>query len=112
MDTPNYNESPVAGSVWTRCTNVTIKNPLGGTPYMLLEEERAFTMGPGETITKRGATLSVSFDVNNPLHMQMYVVCNAIYVEERDKRDAPPPPPPPVEPEEPVFPPEDPPPVP
>ena len=87
---PNYKETTVAGSSWVRAHDVHIKNPHGGTPYMVISEEKIMLLADGDKITKPSSNLVVSFDVNNPKHLQLYGLINDIYIEERDKRDTQP----------------------
>lgn len=84
---PNYSESSVSGTSWKRAVRVLVENPLGGAPALTIIEEEAISLN-GKNITRPVANLNVQFDQNNPLHLQAYSVLNAIYIEEREKRDA------------------------
>ncbi len=86
MDTPNYNETSITGTQWPRIFRFQGENPLGGRPTLVLNEELAMVMGE-TTITKPISHLSVTFDINNPKHLAVYDAINAVYVEEREKRD-------------------------
>lgn len=88
METANYKETTVAGTSWVRANKVQIHNPLGAAPYLIITEERVFVL-EGEQTSKDVAALTAVFDVNNPLHLQLYGTLNAIYIEEREKRDNP-----------------------
>lgn len=87
-DTPNYNEVTISGTSWVRSHKVEIFNPYNGTPYLHINEQKIVTVGEEQMVKDMG-NLVVSFDVNNPLHLQVYTVLNQIYIEERDKRDNP-----------------------
>lgn len=87
MTTPNYNESSVAGTQWQRACRVVIENPLNGTPSLMLVEERVMQLGE-DIIATPCANLSVAFDTNNPLHMDIYNKINEVYVLLREARDA------------------------
>ena len=86
-DTPNYNESTVAGTSWTRCMNVSIDNQYGHTPSMVLFEEKIYVLEGGKIIREPVGNLSVAFDTNIPAHQQIYDVINSEYVRLRELRD-------------------------
>jgi len=87
MDTPNYKESTISGTQYQRAVRIQIDNPLGGAPSIMFCEEEVLVMGD-KSIKNLCANLNVAFDLENPLHIQAYTVLNAIYEEERGKRDA------------------------
>ena len=88
MDTPNYNQTTVAGESWQRAHHVVIENPLNGTPKLTFGEQKVFVLGD-KTITEfAGQELSVSLDPANPKHLAIYSALNELYVELRTVRDS------------------------
>jgi len=90
MDTPNYNETQVSGSSWTRSHHVVIQNPLGAVPTMTFGEERVFVLGEKQITEFAGQGLVVTFDSKNPKHIALYTALNDMYIEARTIRDNPP----------------------
>lgn len=89
---PDYKESQVAGSKWQRAFQVTIDNPLNGTPRIVFAEEEAFN--PGDIIITRPCSyLDTFFDAANVLHIDIYTKLNELYILLREARDNPPAPP-------------------
>ena len=87
MDTPNYNQTTVAGESWQRAHHVVIENPLNGTPKLTFGEQKVFVFGD-KTITEFvGQDLSVSLDPTNQKHLAIYAALNELYVELRTARD-------------------------
>lgn len=70
---PNYNESNVSGTKYTRSPQVRISNPLGGVPSIQFKEEDVVVTDDGNVVQPKGALHesltdpSVTFDVLNPL---------------------------------------------
>ena len=86
-DTPNYKSTQVGGESWIRSSRLIIDNPLGGLPSMMFVEEEVSPKSGGRNSFEPVSNINVVFDQENPLHIQAYTVLNAIYVEEREKRD-------------------------
>lgn len=57
----NYNETNITGQQWTRCHQVIVSNPLGGTPSVQFAEEAALSLGD-KTLTSPAGVLQVPFD--------------------------------------------------
>ena len=99
----NYKESGVAGSEYTRCSQITIYNPLGGTPAAEFAEERV-TLLAGRKIAENAECVRVPFDpaeeialinpeTGEPLgssvtHAQLYVILFSLYLAKAQARDA------------------------
>lgn len=97
MDTPNYNQTTVAGDSWQRVFSVHIDNPLfdpanqaATMPSLTMVEERVYVIG-GKTIREQLATLTRQFDPANPRHGRIYNDLNDEYIEMRTIRDNTPP---------------------
>lgn len=58
----NYNETQVTGSEYTRCKQITITNPLGQTPTVRFDEERATVLSSRTLIDQTGVVIEVPFD--------------------------------------------------
>jgi hypothetical protein len=114
-DTPNYNESEIAGQSWQRAVRVVIENPYKGLPYITFVEEKVYNIGE-KTITEPVANLGIGMNPEIPSHLEIYSILNELYVQLRDVRDNPvvivptePVPPPAIEPPPEVIPPIEPP---
>jgi hypothetical protein len=59
---PNYNESIVTGSEYTRCNTICITNPYGKTPSVQFGEERAAVLGADRVIFEPLGSISEAFD--------------------------------------------------
>lgn len=88
MDTPNYKESEITGTQWTRCNRVVIENPLNAAPYVTFIEEVAMQLGDGKVITQPAGGVMAIFDAENPKHLQAYELLNEIYMAAALARDA------------------------
>jgi hypothetical protein len=85
---PEYNESTLAGSSWQRACKVVIDNPIGSTSNLSITEEKVYQLGYSVIRESLGAGLSVTFDSNNPKHVELYNLLNDLYIEQRAIRDA------------------------
>lgn len=83
---PNYNESTVAGTKWTRACRVVVENPLNAAPSILIVEEDAINLDE-RVICNLSGNLSTTFDVENPLHLTIYEKLNELYMLLREARD-------------------------
>lgn len=87
MNEPNYNETVIAGVSWMRCYSIHIFNTYNQTPNMKLYEERITNIGDNEELHKFIGEFNVTFNIEDPRHVELYTLINKIYVEEREKRD-------------------------
>jgi len=91
-DEINYKQTDVSGESWQRAVSVLINNPLNGVPNINIQEEAIYTLG--DKIIKENIdpfkALRATFDINNPLHLELYDVLNRVYIELRELRDNPP----------------------
>jgi len=87
METQNYKESSITGQKWTRAVRVQIDNLLNATPSILFVEEEAINLGE-RVITEMSGNLSAAFDLENPLHVEIYTKLNELYILLREARDA------------------------
>lgn len=83
----NYKESTSISTQWTRCARVFIENPLDGVPGASFVEEVAVRLSE-QTITRLSGNLTVTFNQDNPKHVQAYNLLNEIYMEAALARDA------------------------
>lgn len=83
----NYKQSDVVGSKWQRVVRVVIENPLSSSPSIMFVEEEVINLG-GQTFTNLVANLSVAFEADNPLHLEIYTKLNELYTIAREARDA------------------------
>lgn len=90
MDTPNYNQSTIAGESWQRAKSVHIDNPFNGLPSINFVEEKVFVLAD-KTINEPLGSLATTFDAANPQHGQLYYLLNELYTVLREVRDNPPP---------------------
>ncbi len=84
---PDYNQSDVTGTKWTRAVKVNIINSLDQTPVLFMEEEEVVNFGD-DKVFKPSGVLRCDFDAANPLHVELYDRLNALYVILREERDA------------------------
>lgn len=67
---PNYNESTVTGSRWTRCHGGSFSNNYNSTPNIVFNEEEIVLLDGGETIKKAptgtGMAAALWTDMSNP----------------------------------------------
>jgi hypothetical protein len=101
---PNYNETNVTGTKWTRSNQVRIRNPLDGIPTATFMEEEVVNLDNGERITQRASGVSerlidpsVSFNLLNPeddsvigtmTYGQVYAALYSLYRKLAAERDA------------------------
>jgi len=83
----NYKESAIAGTKWTRAVRVQIDNPYQAIPNILFVEEEAMQFGD-KVVTNICGNLNAAFDLENPLHVEIYTKLNELYVMLREARDA------------------------
>lgn len=87
---PDYRQSDVAGTKWTRAVRVQIDNPrpsLNQPPRLMFVEEEVVQAG-GLEVTNLSANLHVTYDPANPKHVQLYTLMNELYILAREERDA------------------------
>lgn len=100
---PNYNESSISGTAYTRCNQVVINNPKGGVPSMAFLEERFIELG-ADSVARPTGSIQASFRADgvfpliNPgtgeptgdtmTHQQVYAVLYSLYISEALARDA------------------------
>jgi hypothetical protein len=88
MTTPsNYKETNVQGTKYKRAYRVEINNPLDGTPSAYIREQDVVILQDGNIYQNNG-TLYTAFDLNNPLHVDIYNKLNDLYVALRTLRDS------------------------
>ena len=85
--TPNYKETTLEGSQYTRCNQVLINNPLGEAPTIQFMEQDIMTLS-GRTIQQYSGMLSCTFDPENTEHLLLYSKLNDLYTILREARDA------------------------
>lgn len=105
MSAPNYKESDVTGTQWTRCTRVVIENPYGGAPSIIFVEENAIQLGE-KVITQPSGNLFTPFNPTDEIpllddngvdtletfnHLQVYQMLNSLYMYLAAQRDYVPP---------------------
>jgi hypothetical protein len=85
----NYKQTNVNGESWQRAVEVTIYNPLEQTPKVRFLEETVYLVN-GKVIKERASafnSLDSSFNLNDPLHLEVYDVLNRLYIQLREARD-------------------------
>lgn len=103
---PNYQESPIAGTSWTRSVRLICDNPLNGRRGATFVEERAISLGDGQVITQplgafteplTGDNMNEAFNLLNPVtgevvgsttYAQAYAMLHSLYMHAAAKRDA------------------------
>lgn len=101
---PDYKETVVTGTQWTRCDNVTISNPYNGTPVIRMSEEVRATMDTTQfSQTAEGLTFdfepALVVQLRNPATneivpgatmtgMDIYVALYSLYIQKAMERDA------------------------
>lgn len=103
---PNYNESTVTGTRWTRSNSVRIFNDYQSTPQINFAEEEIVSLGDGEFLKKPkggiGTLLTpeniiTEFNLLNPetgdtigtgTYQQVYVLLHSLYLHLAAERDA------------------------
>jgi hypothetical protein len=88
---PDYLPTTVSGSSWQRAKSVCIDNPSEGMPSLNILEERVILLSDGRKIYEPVGSLTAEFDPTNPLHGQIYMLLNDLYIALREVRDNPPP---------------------
>ena len=88
-DTPNYNESTVAGTSWTRSMSIHIDNPYGALPSIVFLEEKIYVLADGKIIKEQVGNLSEVFNPELSAHQMIYNLINSEYVRLREIRDTP-----------------------
>ncbi len=91
MDTPTYNPTTVSGESWQRACSVHIDNPSDGLPSLNIIEQRVILLSDGRKIYEPVGSLTAEFDATDPLHGQIYMLLNDLYIALREVRDNPPP---------------------
>ena len=66
---PNYQETTVSGSEYTRCNVITIINPYGRTPAVDFSEERATVLAADRVIFEQLGHISLSFDPSKVIQL-------------------------------------------
>ena len=84
---PNYKENNISGKKWQRAVRVVIENPYQALPSILFVEEEVVE-AEDNLFKQPCANLSTSFDMNNPLHVEIYTKLNELYTLLREARDA------------------------
>lgn len=84
---PNYKENNISGKKWQRAVRVVIENPYQALPSILFVEEEVVE-AEDKLFKQPCANLSTSFDMNNPLHVEIYTKLNELYTLLREARDA------------------------
>lgn len=86
---PDYNPATISGSSWQRAKSVCIDNPSVGTPSINIIEERVILLSDGRKIYEPVGSLTAEFDATDPLHGQIYMLLNDLYIALRTLRDNP-----------------------
>lgn len=99
--TANYKQTNATGSMWTRCKQIHINNPLGQMPSVQFAEEEAVSIGD-KTMTQPGRVINGAFnpasvfDLINPdtgdvigqaSHMQVYVIMHSLWLSMAKAQD-------------------------
>lgn len=100
---PNYQQSTVTGTAWTRCRLVNIINPLNSRPCAVFVEERAMTID-GQVITNDAGNVARGFDqaqsipLRNPetgeltgasvSQGELYTILYSLYMQTAIERDS------------------------
>lgn len=87
MDTPDYQETTIAGTSWKRIGRVIVDNIRNVTPSLIMVEEKVTSIGDSEIIQVTD-TLGCQFDASDPDDLLLYELLNKRYVKLRDIRDA------------------------
>lgn len=98
----NYKETSVVGSQYTRCSEISIVNPLNLTPSVQFTEEKVTILGD-KKIIERSGEITVSFDpdkvipVLDPItgeqtgtnisYAEVYAILYSAYIQEAEARD-------------------------
>ncbi len=97
----NYKQTNATGSLWTRCRQISINNPLGQMPTVQFSEEEAIALGD-KVMTQPGRIINgafnpaTEFDLINPdtgevigtsNHMQVYVILHSLWMSLAKERD-------------------------
>ncbi len=103
---PNYRESQVSGSIWTRANKAILDNPFGGVPGVTFLEEQVVGLPDGKSIAQSSSACSeqfstanatTPFDLIHPVtgavigqatYQQVYVMMASLYTHVAAKRDA------------------------
>lgn len=99
--TANYKQTNATGSLWTRCRQISINNPLGQLTTVQFSEEEAVSIGD-KTMTQPGRLINAAFnpasvfDLVNPdtgevigesSHMQVYVLLHSLWLSQAKQQD-------------------------
>jgi hypothetical protein len=100
---PNYKETPLAGTSYTRCNQVLIHNPLGAPPRIKFDEQAVISSNSGNVVTGAGS-IDLVFDpaktiallnpaTNQPTGTSMtyaavYAILYSAYIQAALERDA------------------------
>lgn len=101
----NYNETSVAGNIWTRCSSVHIVNNYGATPQIIFGEQQLIELDNLPPIATSGGTnCSALFDpaasiaildttTGNPTgqavtQQELYNILYSLYIATAKARDA------------------------
>ena len=88
MSTELYNATTVIGQKYKRAAVVTIENALGAIPKVIFHECDVVAMEGGTTVsTLPNDSCTAIFDINNPLHLDIYNKLNELYIVTREARD-------------------------
>ncbi|CAB4136579.1 hypothetical protein UFOVP306_32 [uncultured Caudovirales phage] len=101
----NYNETSVAGNIWTRCSSVHIVNNYGATPQIIFGEQQLIELNNlPSMVTSGGTSCSASFDASANIAMldpatgnatgqtvtqqELYNILYSLYIATAKARDA------------------------
>lgn len=100
---PDYKETTVNGTQWTRCCGVHISNRYGQTPQITLQEERLTTVG-GEIFQQGAGGINLEFNPSEVIQLlnpatgeplgqtmtqgQIHVALWSLYMKKAAERDA------------------------
>ncbi len=101
----NYNETSVAGNIWTRCSSVHIVNNYGATPQIIFGEQQLIELDNLPSMaTSGGTSCSAVFDAaasiaildtttGNPTgqtvtQQELYNILYSLYIATAKARDA------------------------
>lgn len=103
---PNYKESEITGSQWTRAFRVVIENPYNKQSAIVFMEEKLFNTGDNIVKLPLDSTLVEYFNQESKFklldphtlepigidmsHMDLYTVLNSLYMALANRRDNPP----------------------
>lgn len=103
---PNYNESSVTGTKYTRSNRVVLVNELGQEPSIHFQEQEVVILGPSDKVMRPGKGIGVTmsadnqtatFPLLNPLtgatigtasYQDVYVMMHSLYYALAAARDA------------------------